>query len=48
MSVYLDRRRDDALKRLALDHERSAHSLVIEAIDKLIGRSREKLWTEAD
>lgn len=44
LTVHLDAGRDKALKRMAVDQERSVHSLVIEAIDKLIGRSRSKTW----
>jgi hypothetical protein len=46
LTVCLDRARDEALKAIAADHERSVHSLVIEAIDRLIGRARAQTWRE--
>ena len=44
LTLYLDARRHEALRRLAADRGRSIHSLVIEAVDALTGKPVLKAW----
>jgi uncharacterized protein (DUF4415 family) len=43
-TVYLDKPRHDALTRLAEDRGRSAHSLILEGIDHIIGKPQSPGW----
>ncbi len=44
LTLYLDARRHEALRRLAEDRGRSIHSLVIEGVDGVIGKPGIKAW----
>jgi hypothetical protein len=44
LTLYLDPRRHEALRRLADDRGRSIHSLVIEGVDGIIGKPAIKAW----
>ncbi|RYC28906.1 hypothetical protein D3273_26825 [Lichenibacterium minor] len=43
-TVYLDAARHSALTRLAEDRGRSAHSLILEGIDHVIGKPQNPGW----
>jgi hypothetical protein len=44
LTLYLDPRRHEALRRLAEDRGRSIHSLIIEGVDGIIGKPAIKAW----
>lgn len=44
LTVYLDARRHEALRRLAEDRGRSVHSLILEGVDIVIGKPGVKAW----
>jgi hypothetical protein len=44
LTVYLDGRRHEALRRLAGDRGRSVHSLILEGVDSVIGKPSIKAW----
>lgn len=44
LTLYLDARRHEALRLLAADRGRSIHSLLIEAVDTMIGKPTITTW----
>ncbi|WP_158808433.1 hypothetical protein [Beijerinckia sp. L45] len=47
-TIYLDEARHQALRRMAADQGRSIHSLMIEGIDRVIGKPVVKGWDDAE